>query len=220
MTREQIIERFPRASEAFIKANLGNNGTPASVKQSTIMADAFEKQLRNVAVATVKDMGTVFGSQKQGEAIVNAIVEYGKSKAVQPQFSTSKAWVTIGGKRFYAKSLWEQNYAHYLEFLKSQGNIMDWEYEPETFWFEGIRRGTNNYKPDFRVTHNDGSIEYREVKGFFDKKSKTKIRRMKKYHPKVPIKVLGEKWWKKHGPGLAMIVPGWRKKSSKKSLQT
>ena len=106
-----------------------------------------------------------------------------------------------GGKRSdlenrYFRSRWEANYARYLNFLKEQGEIIDWEYEPDTFFFEGIKRGTREYTPDFKITENDGSIVYHEVKGWLDKKSKTKLKRMKKYYPDIKVIVIGEDEYK------------------------
>ena len=63
---------------------------------------------------------------------------------------------------------------------KDQGEILKWEYEPETFWFEKIKRGVRTYTPDFKVTEKDGSIIFHEVKGYMDARSKTKLKRMKK----------------------------------------
>src|SRR5690606_8292944 len=48
----------------------------------------------------------------------------------------------------FFRSSWEANYARYLNFLKSQGHIYKWEFEPDTFWFESIRRGVRSYLPD------------------------------------------------------------------------
>lgn len=216
MTREQILAQWPRASESFIKANLGNSGNPIGMNVTTI-ANAFEHNQRVVG-----------GGNRGGKTkvVMDILESYPGTVAFMtktastpiPQSSTSKGWVELGGKRFYAKSLWEQNYALYLEYLKSTGFIKDWEYEPETFWFEGIRRGTNNYKPDFKVWLNDSTTEFREVKGFMCPKSKTKIRRMKKYHPDVKLRVFGKKWWKKHNAALAAIVPGWKRKEKKKKV--
>lgn len=124
----------------------------------------------------------------------------------------SSSWQLIGGKKFYARSRWEVNYAHYLEFFKQRGEIKEWEYEPLTFWFEGIRRGVTNYTPDFRVTLKDGSIEYREVKGWMDPKSATKIKRMAKYHPNVKLRVIGADWFKKNSHTMSAVIPGWKKK--------
>lgn len=106
------------------------------------------------------------------------------------KFIQSQAWRTIGGIRKYYRSKMEANYARYLEFLKVKKNIKDWEYEPETFWFEKIKRGVRSYKPDFRIVKNDDNIEYHEVKGFMDNKSKTKLSRMEKYYPDIKIKVI------------------------------
>jgi len=119
-----------------------------------------------------------------------------------------QGWAEIGGKRHYFKSLWEYNYACYLQWLKSLDQIKEWEYEPKTFWFEGIRRGVTNYKPDFRVTENNDSTHWDEVKGYMDQKSKTKIKRFKKYFPEETIRVVGAEWFKKFK--WKTLVPGWK----------
>lgn len=87
----------------------------------------------------------------------------------------------------YFRSMWEANYALYLDWLVKQKQIKDWEYESDTFFFEKIKLGTRSYRPDFKVFNKDGSVEYHEVKGYMDSKSKTKLKRMKKYHPLVKI---------------------------------
>lgn len=105
--------------------------------------------------------------------------------------NVAKGWYeTSSGKRYFLKSGWETKYAEYLEILLKTGAILDWEYEPDTFWFEKIKRGVRSYTPDFKITHNDGTIEYHEVKGWMDKKSQTKIKRMAIYHPDVTLVVM------------------------------
>ncbi len=99
-------------------------------------------------------------------------------------------WWTGGGRRIYMRSSWEKKYAGRLHLLKLAGEIKDWEYEPDTFWFESIKRGVRSYKPDFKVFQNDGSFYYVEVKGYMDAKSKTKLKRMKRYYPDVRIEVV------------------------------
>jgi hypothetical protein len=120
--------------------------------------------------------------------------------------------VTIGGKEYSFRSHWEVNYAYYLQFLKTRGDIVDWEYEPQVFYFDGIRRGTTNYTPDFKVTYPGGKHDWREVKGFMSPKDKTKLKRMKKFFPEETIKVIGKDWFKLNGPRLSAIVPGWSRK--------
>ena len=120
-----------------------------------------------------------------------------------------QAWAEIGGKRNFYRSRWEYRFALYLEFMKKHGHVSDWEHEPETFWFTKIKRGTNNYKPDFRVVFPSGVVEWFEVKGYMDAKSKTKIKRMAKYHPDVKLRVIDGAWFKENGPKLKKLIKGW-----------
>lgn len=107
-----------------------------------------------------------------------------------------KGSVEFGGKKFYAKSLWECNVAAYYEFLKSINEISDWFYEPDTFWFEKIKRGVRSYTPDFKIISKEGETYYVEVKGYMDSKSKTKLKRMTKYHPSVRIDLIDREKYK------------------------
>lgn len=99
-------------------------------------------------------------------------------------------WYKIKNRKFYFRSGWEVVYARYLEWLKDNNKISEWEYEPKTFWFEKIKRGIRSYTPDFKIYNWTGSSEYHEVKGFMDKKSKTKIKRMTKYYPEILLIVI------------------------------
>lgn len=127
----------------------------------------------------------------------------------RPQASWKAAWVELGGKRFYARSRWEANYAKYLEFLKTHVLISDWQHEPETFWFDGVKRGCVSYLPDFKILKKDGSVEYHEVKGWMDARSKTKIKRMGIYHPEVKLVVIDSKGYRALQKSVKQIVPGW-----------
>ncbi len=123
--------------------------------------------------------------------------------------SCRSAWRTIGGQRKYFRSRWEANFARYLEYLKANNHIRFWRYEPKIFWFEGIKRGTNNYLPDFKVTKLDGTHYWVEVKGYMDAKSKTKIKRMKKYFPDEELIVRGKKWFGENASKIKILCPGW-----------
>lgn len=90
----------------------------------------------------------------------------------------------------YFRSKWEANYARYLDWLVRQKQIASWEYETECFVFEKIRHGTTRYIPDFKVFNLDGSVEYHEVKGRMDQRSRTKLTRMARYFPQVVLKVI------------------------------
>jgi hypothetical protein len=115
----------------------------------------------------------------------------------------------VGDQEIFARSLWESNYAYYLEWLRKNGAIQSWEHEPETFWFEGIKRGVCSYLPDFKVVENNGDVVYHEVKGWMDKKSITKLKRMKKYHPTVKLFLADSKWFAQNVKKLSGLVTGW-----------
>jgi len=129
------------------------------------------------------------------------------SSGIQRQ--TYKGWYEIDGKRMYLKSNWEKRYALYLDFMKKHKHIVDWEYEPDKFWFDGIKSGTTNYTPDFKVLFPSGNYEYFEVKGFMDKKSLTKIKRMAKYHPNIKLRVIDKAWFTSNGKILKKVIKNW-----------
>jgi hypothetical protein len=127
--------------------------------------------------------------------------------------SWKAAWREVGGRRIFFRSRWEANYARYLQLLKEQNQIKEWEHEPETFWFEGVRRGCVSYLPDFKVTNRDDTFEFHEVKGWMDDRSKTKLKRMAKYHPSIKLILIQAEWFKKNGNKLTWL-PGWEDQRS------
>ena len=112
----------------------------------------------------------------------------------------------LGG--LYLRSSWEANYARYLNFLLNHGEIDRWEYEPDTFWFHAIKRGTRSYLPDFKVLES-GLVYYVEVKGWMDQKSKTKLRRMAKYYPDTEIRLVDKKPYLEIQSKLGRLIVGW-----------
>lgn len=108
----------------------------------------------------------------------------------------------------FFRSRWEANYARYLNVLLAQGVIESWEHEPDTFWFEKIRRGVRSYKPDFRITER-GHTYYVEIKGWMDKKSLTKLKRMRIYHPSVDLRLIDEKAYRLLEKEIGPTVPNW-----------
>ena len=122
---------------------------------------------------------------------------------------SSAAWRKIGDKKKYYRSKWEANYARYLEYLKQEKYIKDWEHEPKTFWFLAIKRGVRSYLPDFKVWKIDGKHYWVEVKGYMDAKSKTKIKRFQKYYPKEELQVKDSNWFKYNASKVKLICPDW-----------
>ncbi len=143
-------------------------------------------------------------SDRQSKEMVNRL----KNNPANQYSRVKRGTVEIGGKTFFARSSWEANIGAYFEFLKQNNEILDWIHEPQTFWFEEIRRGIRSYKPDFKITNKDKSEYFVEVKGWMDKKSATKLKRMKIYYPKIKIEVLGEKRYKSIKK-MCSIIPNW-----------
>lgn len=101
-----------------------------------------------------------------------------------------RGWYDINGRKMFFRSKWEVNYALYLDWLIKEKQILKWEYEADVFMFDKIKLGTRSYRPDFKIYNLDGSIEYHEIKGWMDNKSKTKIKRMRIYYPKIKLIVI------------------------------
>jgi len=115
-------------------------------------------------------------------------------------------WYNISDRRMFFRSRWEANYALYLNLLIDQKQISKWEYEPDVFVFEKIKFGTRSYRPDFKIFNPDGTIEYHEVKGYMDAKSKTKIKRMAKYYPEVKLIIIDKDTYREIRRKLGKIL--------------
>jgi len=122
----------------------------------------------------------------------------GKSRV----FLAHQEWHEIGGKRIFFRSRWEHEYAKHLERLKEVKAIKEWEHEPQTFWFEKIRRGTRSYLPDFKIIYWDESHSWVEVKGYMDNKSRTKIKRFRKYYPNERLVIVDGEWFSGKSAGV------------------
>ncbi len=121
-----------------------------------------------------------------------------------------------GGKRddlggIYFRSKWESNYARLLNFfIENSGDITRWEYEPDTFEFKNIKRGTRFYTPDFKVFFNDGHMEYHEVKGWDYPKGITQRKRFAKYFPHLKLMLMNSDYFKAiRKQGIDKLIPNW-----------
>lgn len=113
-----------------------------------------------------------------------------------------------GGKRkdlndIYFRSSWEANIARYYNFIG-----VKWEFEPKTFVFKDIKRGSVSYTPDFYLPEEDRWIE---VKGWMDGKSKTKLKRFKNQYPEEykKLTLITEKEYKEIERKMAPFIKNW-----------
>lgn len=113
----------------------------------------------------------------------------------------------LGGQFF--RSAWEANYARWLNWLMAAGEVTAWEYEPETFYFPDQKRGVLSYTPDFRITWSDGRQEWIEIKGYMDSKSRSRAKKMAKYHPNVEVTLIDGKTYRAIANKVSAFVPGW-----------
>lgn len=164
-------------------------------------------------------LGSIRAAALKGNAIRFRLSSKGyrkiaKHPAKHPKKKKFKqGWRVVGERRVFFRSCWEANFGRYLEWQKKRQMIKEWEHEPQTFWFEGIRRGCVSYLPDFKVTELDGNHYWIEVKGFMDAKSFTKIKRFKKFFPNESLRIIDAKWYNLNVKKLCNIVPDWEKEA-------
>lgn len=138
---------------------------------------------------------------------INQLPQSVKDKLGLKDPTYKQFWATIGDKKIFFRSSWEYYYAIFLEKLRQEKKIIDWKHEPKCFWFENIKRGVRSYLPDFCITHLNGAEEWCEVKGYYDSKSKTKMKRMAKYYPEVKIRLVGSEWFKQNLKSIKALEP-------------
>lgn len=181
----------------FMKEWQAKNGHPKGMKGKK-HTDETKKTISKKSKTTWSNPDHYLNSEEHKQFLSDKMTKYQfNNKNKSNNYSrTKKGWLELDGKKYYLRSSWEFEYAYYLDYLKKQGEIKEWEYEVDTFWFENIKRGVRSYTPDFKITNNDDSIEYHEVKGWLDAKSKTKLKRIAKYYPEVKLELIDEKRYK------------------------
>jgi hypothetical protein len=143
---------------------------------------------------TWKNPNYILHSEEYKQKISDRMAKQQASGKMANNYSKAKnGTVTLNDKTYFYRSSWEVNIAAYLVFQKDNKMILDWEYEPDVFWFDNIKRGVRSYKPDFKITRLDGTQYYIEVKGWMDNKSKTKLNRMRIYYPEIEIELIDQK---------------------------
>jgi len=194
---------------AAVKAWIAENGHPRGMAGKKHPASAL------LLISAASKAQQLFLTEEQkSERVLKAmktkVDRYGSvATRAMGRGSWKAGWREIGGKRNYYRSRWEANYARYLQWLKEQGVIADWQHEPETFWFEQIKRGTRSYLPDFRVWELDGSTALHEVKGWMDQRSRTTLSRMKKYHPTQKIVLIDGAQYRAIRLKVMRLIDGW-----------
>lgn len=133
----------------------------------------------------------------------------GQSKInVKVSYSRTKQGRRTDLNNQFFRSTWEANYARYLHWLVRNSKIKHWEYESDVFEFP-IKCGSYSYRPDFKVINLDDSVEYHEIKGWMDIKSKAKLDAMKTYHPEIELILIDEPVYIKFANEFSKVIPNW-----------
>lgn len=153
-----------------------------------------ESRLPNVPVVTPANVDALYGRG----SILSEIVKAKNPRKAPRRYVAKASVITIGDQTIRVRSNAEANHANYLETLKRAGLVTSWKYEPRTFYFPDVKRGSVSYKPDFEVVSPDskhppcaGGTAYHEVKGYWDRKSIQKLRLMARHYPEVVIVTFG-----------------------------
>lgn len=183
-----------------------NNNHPKGFKGKKHSKDSKDK-MSDASKKMWANKNHKVNSDKHRQMLSDRASKQQQKGMLKNRYSNSKKGTyNINGKDIFFRSMWEANYALYLDFLIQQKQIKKWEFEPETFWFEKIKRGVRSYKPDFKVWIIDDIIEYHEVKGWMDSKSKTKLNRMRIYYPEIKMVLVDSKVYKQLQSKLGKVL--------------
>lgn len=199
-----------KAKSAFMKKWHAENPHPKGMLGKS-HSEEYKEWRSNYMKKQWEDKNSYFNSEEHKQKTSDRM-----SRTMTDRIKNNKTNVYsrgVGGTRkdlgIYVRSRWEANFARYLNLLVEKGDIYRWEYEPDTFWFENIKRGTRSYTPDFKVWDTqDSNPYYYEVKGYMDKKSQTKLKRMSKYYPDIEIKMIQKEEYKEVTK-FSRIIENW-----------
>lgn len=202
-------ERSRRASEN-VKRRFAEQGHPRGMLGKKHKPEALAR-MSVASIAKWRDPNSKLHSeenrQRRSDLMVKRVAD-GSMRAGGYSRGKGGRREDLGGQ--YFRSRWEANYARFLNLCIKQGTVTRWEFEPKTFSFEAIKRGTRTYTPDFRVWKADDTYEWHEVKGWMDDKSATRLKRMAKYFPEERIVVIGPAFFSTaRKSGMAGAIAGW-----------
>lgn len=101
---------------------------------------------------------------------------------LQKKYGNHVHTAIVGGKSCDFDSDGEHKLADYLQLLKEQGYIKDWERESHSFILVDT-----SWKVDFTVRNNDDSFEYYEYKGYVEPRTRKLIMQATDFYPQAQI---------------------------------
>ncbi len=137
-----------------------------------------------------------------------------ESQTLHQNYNNQRVNAVIGGQVCHFRSKGEHNLALYFEFLKEQGEILDWVHEAgenqmmscQMYFDLPLKaKGTRSWLIDFAVEMPDGEIVFWEYKGWLDGGDVTKFRRFAKYYPDDKVILVMSGKAKKDANRLRMV---------------
>ena len=201
------LKKSPDEIFAIRSRNTKNNQSKYGHPRGMLGKPHSEKFKENLSERTKKYWSEVTEQQLDDRRLKQRTTKI-KNGTLNPMLHRSNPYSRAkGGKRkdlnnTYFRSSWEANIARYFNFVGTK-----WEYEPKTFVFDTIKRGSVSYTPDFYLPEEDRWVE---IKGWMDKKSITKLNRFKKYYPEefLKLEVIGAEEYKAYKK-YERLIPGW-----------
>lgn len=101
--------------------------------------------------------------------------------------------IVIDGITFDSKD--EAKYYEALKIRKAKGEIQNFELQPKFVLREGFKKFGKTYRPftytpDFTVYHNDGSVEYVDVKGQTTQQGELRIKLFNDFYRDLKLSIV------------------------------
>lgn len=112
-------------------------------------------------------------------------------------------------KRVGMKSMLEVIIAAQLEMLRQKRMLKKFEYEPEKWTYQ---HKPQTYTPDFRITLNDGTVDFYEAKGKMTNETRKKIVSVQRCNPDKSFKMIFERPTNKIRAGSKTTYGDWATK--------
>ena len=211
LTRKLQTPEARKAASERQKKNIAENGHPRGALGIVHSAETRAKlgAKSRAGWASMREIPLLMEARRIKTAKTN-LERYGIAGTPRPANAYSRCRRGVRADLgFFVRSRWEANYARYLNWLKARGDIASWEYEPQTFRFDGVTRGPYTYLPDFKVVELSGKVVFHEVKGWMDPASRNRLKRFAKFYPDVLLIVVDKKAYRQIESKLSTIIPHW-----------
>lgn len=141
------------------------------------------------------DPNSRFNSESFRQNVSDRMFKYRTDGVIKSKSNRKEVSTVIDWTKYVFKSSWEYEVAIRLQKLKTNGDIISWEYEPDRFIFNDIKKGIRSYCPDFKVT-TPNCVFYIEVKGWKSEIGMKRLSMFKERYPNIKLYLIDETEYK------------------------